>query len=284
MKKLCVFVVLIFLLASGCTPAEHESPSPPDITKAVNFTNLQLDQGEAFISISSNVIGGYNRWIPFYFSVQTESKYTNEEIVQSLEENIKTITLFSENNETLVTSSDLIWTSADIGDNKYNLVLVIIPELENTAFNNMTLVISLSLSNDSESKEYTLPKCLIEAKETALEKDFFVSLSTFDTRYSEGDSCQINYGILDKNDNKINEFALVYPSSFGVEKYEFIHQGIEDKDYTFKVNAHFSSRREKLMFRPFIKIKYSDANQEAYLIPALPAYINSPDSKSELYF
>ena len=124
--KINIYLVVIIVFAGILAGIWTFVRLKPDISE---LTNLKLDQGNAYISISSNDVSGYNRWLPFYFRVEGNDNLSEREVEEILKEKTSSISLFSMKNEKLYETEKMIWSACQIDDNVYNLTLVIIPEI-----------------------------------------------------------------------------------------------------------------------------------------------------------
>ena len=83
--KTNIYLVVIIVFAGILAGIWTFVRLKPDISE---LTNLKLDQGNAYISISSNDVSGYNRWLPFYFQVEGNNNLSERDVEAALKEKI----------------------------------------------------------------------------------------------------------------------------------------------------------------------------------------------------
>lgn len=264
-------LVLVIISVVVISPIIKPENTIPELQS--NLAELQIDQGDTFIAISSNDTDGYNRWIPFYFHLQTESDDGIEAVEAFLNETFTEATLYSNSGDSLFTTEELIWSAFRLDTNSYNLTLVIVPDLQDFVIDELIQINKIALSFNNEAVEYMLPNYTIEARDT-IKDDLYVAVSTMETEFQDNLIARVNYGIMG-NTTSVESLELDYPTDFAnIEKYEIdkINESADGvKEYSMII--HFSAPNNKIVFRPFIKILYSDNNYE-WVIPTVPAYIN----------
>lgn len=273
MKKSITILLLITLtILFGCSKSSVVNEIIPNDEK---FVKLSLDQNETFIALSSNDASGYNRWVPFYFTLQTDIDYDAEEVEGYLKENITELTLYDDKDVAVLTTDELIWSPYKLEEFKYNLSLVIQAELDITIFNEITKINKVALDINGEKVDYVLENYLIEARETISEDSLYSSQSTFETSLSEEHYASINYGIRGKDIENIRSIELQYPNGFAnISSYSFETSKIDENgSLVFRTKIYFSQPSTKVVYRPFIQVNYENGETGGWLIPALPAYI-----------
>jgi len=287
MKKLIMILLIItltFLFGCSKSAVVNEVNSNHTIVNTEEnstkedeeFAKLILDQNDTFIALSNNDASGYNRWVPFYFFLQTDLDYNVEEVEAYLKENIAELTLYDEKNVAILTTNELIWSPYKLEENKYNLTLVIQADLNITTFNETTKLNKVVLDIKGEKVDYLLDNYLIEARETISEDSLYSSQSTIETSILEEElSSSINYGIAGKEIESIRSLELHYPNGFAnISSYAFETSEIDGTgNLVYHAKIYFSQPSNKVVFRPFIQVNYSNGDLGGWLIPALPAYI-----------
>lgn len=268
MKKKIYLVVIIFFVGI-LTGILVFTRLKPEISE---LTNLKLDQGNAYISISSNDVSGYNRWLPFYFRVEGNDNLSEREVEEILKEKTSSISLFSMKNEKLYETEKMIWSACQIDDNVYNLTLVIIPEIGGIDIGESVQINKIVLTSESNiDNEYILDCYLVEEKETIPEDEMYVSLSSIEATVQENLTSQINYGIM-QNKNRTTGFDIYYPKDFkDIVSYEIVQTDcLEENIVEYTVAVRLKEKDSKTVFRPFLKIKYDD--KIGWMIPSVPVY------------
>ena len=237
----------------------------------LDFEHLTLDQEIAYISISKNDIDGYNRWLPFYFTISSEDDLTEKQVEKVLNDNIKKATLNTENGE-VYSTQQLIWSAYKLENNQYNLTLVLIPELNTLVSDEPINIKYINLYDSKDSYTYSLASYLVESKETIAEDEMYVSLSSMESDILEDYSVNVNYGIIG-NGNKVSDFSLEYSNDFTpVLSYVLANTNqTEDNETEYSVKIQLNGNYKKSVFRPFLKVTYNDG-KSGYLIPSLPVY------------
>lgn len=235
------------------------------------FSKLKLDQGNAFISISKNNIDGYNRWIPFYFYLETDTDLEPEEAETLLNENIAQATLYSDKQNELFTTTQLIWSAYKLDAGSYNLTLVLIPELDQLDMEGVQQIDKIILRSDKSNCEYDLSNYLIEARDTIPEDQLYVSLSSMESQVQDDLTAQVDYGFK-KNGNDVNALDLDFPSEFtDIVNYKVNNATSTEEDtIEYSVSVLLNSKDSKTVFRPFLKVEYN--NTIGWLIPSVPVY------------
>lgn len=267
--KTNIYLVVIIVFAGILAGIWTFVRLKPDISE---LTNLKLDQGNAYISISSNDVSGYNRWLPFYFQVEGNNNLSERDVEAALKEKISSISLFSIKDEELYETEKLIWSACKIDDNVYNLTLVLIPEIESIDIDGIVQISKIILiSKDNIKHEYILDCYLVEEKETIPEDEMYVSLSSIEATVQEDLTSQINYGIM-QNKDRIMGFDIYYPKKFrDIVSYEIVQTDcVEENTVEYTVAVRLKEKDSKTVFRPFLKIKYDD--KIGWMIPSVPAY------------
>lgn len=237
-----------------------------------DISNIILDQGNAYISISKNDIEGYNRWVPFYFQLTTDKDFTIEEVESLLKEKIIQATL-SIGEEEFYETKQLIWSAYKIGENTYNLTLVLIPDIGEFPIKGVQTIDTITLSSKEKKQEYSLPSYLIEERDTITEDELFVSLSSMESDVDEKLMAQVNYGIT-KNKNDIVKFELDFPKELNdIVDYNIINTNKKDDKNEYSVSIQLKDKDTKTVFRPFLKVSYDDG-KSGWMIPSVPVYFN----------
>jgi len=269
-------IILSFLLLITIAVMSIAVVQFTEKTPELDFSKLELNQSDAYVSISSNDLTGYNRWLPFTFRLEQKGNTNNESIVALLNKNVKKATLYSETNENLFSTNELIWTALEMEDGSYNLALVIIPNLDELKLDKATNVRRITFDTiDGEKIEYTLPSYVVEARETIRENELYVATTTVEVGIQQDLSATVTYGFI--GNIEMTDFALDYPKNFAnISKHEIYEPIIsEDEGISeYQVALYFSEPAEpnqKIVFRPFLQV-YSE-NNSGWLIPPLPAYI-----------
>lgn len=280
MKKIRIIIACLFLACSVGVVAfvicsRDKTPSDAshfDLKEGtIELDQINLDQKDAYVSMSKNDIEGYNRWIPFYFSLSGKMSMSESQVESILEKKINSAILYKDN-EVIYQTNHLVWSVYKVNDELYNLTLVLIPELSECLFDEIQPVTHIELNMISgDSQKYTLSNYLIEQKETLPENLFSISVSSMETEISDEFTARVNYGI-ETNGKEIKEFSLEYPPEFSdVKSYEILDTEVEDKNTVYSVSLQLSKDSRKSMFRPFLKIEYDDGKL-GYLVPAVPVY------------
>ena len=110
-KKVLITIPILVLAIISVVVISGISKSKNNVLAVQGeLAGLQIDQGDTFIAISRNDTDGYNRWIPFYFHLQTESDDGVEAVEALLNETITGATLYSSNGSKLYTTEELVWS------------------------------------------------------------------------------------------------------------------------------------------------------------------------------
>lgn len=246
-------------------------------TKAFDADSLQLhlDQGDTYMAISDNDIDGMNRWVTFYFYLETALDYDDVEVTSVLRKTFSETTIFTDKDETYVTET-LIWTAVRAAPKSYNLTMAIIPALNEPAFTGTTQIQKIRLSGESVHTEFLPAHYIVEPLETLPGDIAHCSLATVNSGIQDGLTVSANYGITNGRAD-ITSFALVFPMNFaGIQQYEVTSiNPSEDDQIIYSVKLHFDEKTTKIVFRPFIKIVSSD--DSGYIIPPYPTYITLSD-------
>lgn len=242
-----------------------------DVKSDDKFYSLTLNQGEAYISISKNDIEGYNRWLPFYFSLSSKRNLTVEEVEKELSEEIDKAVLYTTNGE-LYSTDQLIWSAYEVAEKTYNLTLVLVPELDSLNSNGAINVESIVLVSSDWEKSYNLPEYIVDERNTISSDELYVSLSSMESDIIENGTAYVNYGIF-KNNNEISEFFLEYSKSFSpVIDYSIVNENQgEDDSIEYSVLVQLKENSEKTVFRPFLKVNYRK-QKCGFLVPSVPVY------------
>ena len=237
-----------------------------------DFSNLKLDQQNAYISLSRNNVEGYNRWIPFYFSYYEEVDMDSSEVEEVLNENVKYANLYA-GSEVIYSTERLVWSSCEVTNGNYNLTLVLIPELKEFMFKGIKVITHIELvSSTNEFQKYKLPNYIVEQRMTIDNEEFDISLSSMESDISENFIARANYGIA-KKQNEITEIELDYPKDFlNVKNYKIVDIAESgDGNVVYSFDVQLTENSSKTIFRPFLKIEYNNGKL-GYLIPAVPVY------------
>lgn len=260
----------------------------------INNHNLLLDQGYTYIALSANDSENLNRAIFFYFVIQTEEDLEDEELESLLDSKFKEASLYFENGEAYI-FNNLFWTSNKV-ENKYNLLLTIIPNETDFNTENSFHVDTLILNDGNKNFSYELSNFIIDAKETSQKDTVGVILSTIDTNINNNDYiANANIGI-ENSKRTVVSLELVYETNFAnIIKHEILWSGVQyeegfvnatnQKDYEldknkkyhydkYEIKYNFSKLNDKVIFRPFIKVTFDD-DSEQLILPLYPSYISS---------
>ncbi len=299
-----VLAMVVLLLCAGCnTNGADDNAKHDDINAnsvAEGGVNINLDQikllvdAEAFISLSSNDDSGYNRWLVFYFNLQTDEDYAAEDTLSYLEQEISNATLSTADDEKFFTTDKLIWTSTKSGEKNYNLVLTLIPDIGEFIADDCVNIESITLTTNTDKMEYDLPGYYVQTKKTLNENICYVSNCPFDAQFSYDYESKLAYRLTAAEGYQITAAKLVYSPIFSItvetedvaltkeSPYEDADgEGVVEEngynDYYAQVSMSFSSLDRPVLFRPFIWIAYTDAGgnaAEGYVVPSLPANIH----------
>lgn len=274
MKKKILFVILLCTIAVMAYLFYNTDRS--DIIDAkinLDFSNLNLDQKEAFISLSKNDISGYNRWVPFYFNLTTKEDLSEEKVEALLNEKILKASL-STNDGVFYQTDQLIFSVGKSDENFYHLTLVVIPEVGELSFDGGETITQIELSSSDNSYKYELPSYLIEERETLLEDELSVSISSMLSEIQENLSASIDYGI-EKNGYEITNLNLDFPSDFSnIKDYQVVNSvQTEDGSVEYSIIAHLNDNSSGTIFRPFLHVEYGEG-KSGWLIPSVPVLFN----------
>lgn len=239
--------------------------------KVFDFTNLTLDQGNAYISISKNDMSGYNRWLPFYFKISCDAELTEAEVEEFLNENVLNASLYSGEDQRLYVTEQLVWSACKIDDRIFNLTLVLIPELNSFNINGVTQIDKIVLASEKSFCEYKLSSYLVEQRETISESEMYVSLSSITAKVPENLTTQINYGIMMK-EYEISTFDIYFDKQFDdIASYQIMNAEVrEDNSVYYSVAITLNKKNSRTVFRPFLKVSYSD--HIGWMVPCVPVY------------
>jgi len=236
---------------------------------------LQLIQIDSYIALSSNDRSAYNRGLPFYFNVQTKGDSNTEKVEQALIETFSSVMIYSNSSGVLFETEVLIWGVGKQEPGLYNLTLFIIPDFHELIIDNKTKIDKIVFISNNEEIEHDLVNYIIETKETILEDVLYVASSTILTDINEDLYAVVCYGIFEK-EAIVEGIELYYPVNFAdISKHELIDEYKTEGDFEYLAyyfNIHFLSKNEKIVFRPFIQVKYD--GKSGWVVPTVPAYIN----------
>ena len=280
MKKIFFLLLILLLILSACTSADmsiHEESSEFNKEKSIiDLDSLTIDQDSTYISLSKNDVSGYNRWVPFYFVLQGNDSCSESAVEEELGEKIKSIILLSEDNKTIFSTSELIWSAFKLPGGTFNLSLVVVPECGNLGNAEIVTVNSLELLVEgNKTISYSLNSYVIEERDTLSDDYSYISMSTMDTTYTEDLTALVDYGFYMTNGEKIASIQIDYPQNFSdIREYEILEiEKRSEKEHIFTIAYHFSNANPKTMFRPFIRVIYENG-QTGWRVPPLPAFIN----------
>lgn len=279
MKKTFTIISLILFLGiisfiSFNSKEKPVSNSPSPEKRRLDVSKLKIDQENAYISLSSNDMEGYNRWIPFYFTFKENFDVDASKIDDMLTKKITSASLYADGKNIYQTTA-LKWSAVKLNNRKYNLTLVLNPELSDFKFDGVKTITHIELSFDSgSSKKYELPTYLIEQRPTVPEKLLSVCLSSTETEIAEDLTANAVYGI-EKNENEINDFALDFPKSFSnIKSYKIVKtEQTDDNTMEYSITYQLDKNCPKTVFRPFLKVKYNN-DESGWLVPSVPVYFN----------
>jgi len=262
-------VMLVLQLFSACDisnqslQANHPTPGLP--------LNLQLDQAEAYVAISKNDDTGYNRAFPFYFYLETQEDYTEElELRSILNFSFDEAQLISSDDEMFFSSDTMAWASIKIAPHKFNVTLMVFLKDENLFWDGVKEIKSLVLVNKYEKKEFILPPYYVEARQTIPDDILYVSGSPMEAWFNDDLTVPVNWDISAKD---ISDFGIEWLDGFSaLESYELKEFRVIDEEYETFGYLYFQETRDKVVFRPFIKVTYND--EQVYLVPTVPVFIN----------
>lgn len=237
----------------------------------ISTDELVLDQNEAYIAISKNDMDGYNRWLPFYFAFSMAEDLNAESVEKLLDSKIDQAVLYTQGGE-LYHTEQLIWSASKQDKGKYNLTLVLIPELDSLMLDGVTNVTNITLVSGIKKNSYDLPAYLVEEKPTIAQNDLYVSLSSTESDISEDLTAYSNYGIM-KNGNDIQDFSLDFSQKYMSVIDCSIVNAVQTENDTaeYSVIVRLAENSEKTVFRPFIKVDYGN-HESGFLVPSVPVY------------
>mgnify|MGYP001155393619 CR=1 FL=1 len=156
-KTLKIIIPILFLCIISFVSCKKQPVANNQTKSNFNISNLKIDQQNAYIALSANDMEGYNRWVPFYFSFSEKSDTKATEIENLLNKKITSVTLYSDD-KNIYQTKQLIWSAFKLGDGKYNLTLVLVPELTEFKFDGIQTITHIELGyNSNSSKKYELP-------------------------------------------------------------------------------------------------------------------------------
>ncbi len=256
---------------SNTEVSQESYASDVNIENDFDFTNLTLDQGNAYIAFSENDITGFNRWLPFYFKITTDKELTADSAEELLNNNINQAKLYLNTNLELYKTNQLIWSAYKVDDTTFNLTLVIIPEIDALNINGVTQIDRIVLSSESSYFEYDLGNYLIEQRETIPEDELWVSASPIEA-IIEGDLTTDLYYSITQLKYNVDEFDIDFSEQYDEIKDYTVKDDIviEDNIVEYTVEVSLKQQPNGTVFRPFIQVKYN--NQIGYMIPVVPVY------------
>ena len=294
------FLLLITIAVASIAVVSISVMSSTETNPRLDLSRLELNQNDAYIAISSNDPSGSNRWLPFYFTIESEEnanfkntlaglmetereKAERESIVQDiLYENITRVTLYSEANESLISTDKVIWTATEYRGNSYQLFLAIQLDLDELKLDKATNIQKITFDMSNGEKIEHILNYTVEARETISEKEIYVSSIPVYVPIREDVTARPDYGFM--GNQKITDLELDYPANFAnITKHEIGDPTINMKadmegQIDYPVIIYFSEfgPDQRTVFRPFLRV-YSE-NDSGWLIPGYPAYIWNPES------
>jgi hypothetical protein len=289
------FLLLITIAVASIAVVSISVISTPEKKLVLDLSKLELNQDDAYVAISSNDSGGSNRWLPFYFTIESEkntnfksilailNKAERENIVRTmLHEDITRVTLYSETNESLISTDKVIWTATEYNNGssyEYQILLIIDLDLDELKLDKATNIQKMTFDmSNGEKIEHVLPNYIVEARETISEEELYVSMIPIYSSISEDATANTDYGF--KGNWEITALELDYPENFAnITKHEIGEPTTNiEGDIDYPVVIYFSEfgPTQRTVFRPFLRVH--SENDSGWLIPGYPAYIWNPES------
>lgn len=265
---LTIFIAFIFL--SSCSIEQKE----------VTQQSLVLDQNEGYMAISENNIDGYDRSLFFYFYLKTNKTYEEEEVENILKDEILNVTLISTDKSEVYSTTKLIWTVAKVEPKKFNLLLVLFPEVSDLQLIGSKVITRIEFLTINGKLEFNLKPYIIEEMPTIppnIEKNLYASSVPVDTLMAEDMTAMYPIIISGVDDFCENEVFSLYwseglsslpPSSYNIES---VKDGDLGREYQIKL--FFTEDAHQVIFRPFVELTCGELNY--LIVPTAPAYIRS---------
>lgn len=269
MKKLFISAVQLSLLLLPCLDAQAKEADSSLLDK------LRLDQKEAYISISATNEEGYDRWLSFYLSLPNDSEsLSDKEMEEKLREEIDSLSLYDKD-ELVYTADELIWAAVQTESGTYNLTLTVIPKIEELSGTFRKNIDRITFQSESDSREFPLETCIIDAQETLPEEKFYISGSPMVTSIEDDLTDTLNYSILVSDDaEEIKSVSLVYEDGFaGITDASIVQTSKKENELEYEATISFKQKETGIAFRPFLKIQTA-SGKEGLLVPPIPAYID----------
>ena len=269
-KTIGLFITTIFFVFLTACSVEQN---------VVTQQSLVLDQGEGYLAISENNTDGYNRSLFFYFYLETNNKYEEKEVENILKDEILNVSLISTDKTELYSTAKLIWTVAEIEPKKFNLMLVLFPEIGDLQLDGPEVIAKIEFLTKNGKLEYDLKPYIIEEKTTIprnVEEKLYTSSVAVDTLMAEDLTAMYPMTIASVDEICENEVLSLYwseslsslPSSYIIEDVENVELGRE-----YKMKLYFSEDAHQVIFRPFVRITCGETDY--LLVPTVPAYIRN---------
>jgi len=247
--------------------------------KEVTQQSLVLDQNEGYMAISENNTDGYDRSLFFYFYLKTNKTYEEQEVENILKDEILKVTLISTDESEFYSTTKLVWTVAKVEQKKFNLLLVLFPEIDDLHLAGPEIITRIEFLAKNGRLGYDLEPYIIEEKPTIPQngkEKLYTSSVAVDTLMAEDMTAMYPMTIAGVGDICENEIFSLYwsgglsslPSSYIIEDVNDVELGRE-----YQIKLFFTENAHQVIFRPFVQLTCGEVNY--LLVPTAPAYIRS---------
>lgn len=265
-RGICVFTAVIAVIIVVCICMQKVEGEPS--TSEFNLQTLEIDQNDAYVSLSKNDDSGYNRWIPFYFKSHFDNQLSASDIEKELRNNIKKAKLYSES-DMIYETNELVWTAVKEAGGQQNLTLVLLPKLNECIFDNEIRVTRIEfICLGDKVLNYDCSQYILDQKETVDRNALSITSTPMQLLSSDQSVVSVDYEISGQTD-EVSDVSLYYSNVFGVINI------VDDKTVAKKGNAiriqtKVEIQSRKIVFRPFIVVKFD--NRLVNLVPPVPIY------------
>ncbi|NMM92846.1 hypothetical protein [Bifidobacterium oedipodis] len=264
-RGICVFVAAIAVIAMVFMYVQNMK-SKSSISE-FNSQTLELDQNDAYVSLSKNDDSGYNRWIPFYFKSHFSNQLSESDIENELKNNIKEAKLYSKA-DMIYKTAELVWTVVKVAGEEQNLTLVLLPKVDECVFDNETRITRIEfICLDDKVLNYDFSQYILDQKETVDEKVLSITSTPMQSQVSDQGVASIDYEISGQT-AEVSDVSYYYPNHF--DQIDITDKKIVKSEKGMQVQAKAKIRSEKIVFRPFVVVKID--NQSVNLVPPVPTY------------
>ena len=274
--------IAVVVAFSGC----QSLVMPAQTASIKQFESLRLNQGETFMALSRNNNEAYDRWVVFYFAFETRTFTDDDTVVEFFTHHINRADLFDDKGDNLLSTDHLIWSAGKHEENLFHLTLILVPDFDELLINKQVQVKKLALSIHGTNLEFFPSNYIIEEQDTLDISMFYTARTPIIIEFPTNLKTELSYGIAAEDHSLVQALDLIYPKGFAnLEAHTYIGAFDEAEttymkgddidrlenvlEYVFDLS--FSAHNSKVIFRPFIEIRYNGGS--GFIIPSVPVYI-----------